>query len=336
MNDLARTIARATADAGKDYAFAQDHDRHRPAQVWFQTAPEGLVLFLVFYTQACRWSRCLGCNLPSLCCGQHVDYKALMAQVDHVFAQPEIKQTSAEIRKVIISNNGSVLDQETFSSTALVYLLACMNLHLPNVAVVSLETRPEYVEVEELEFLARVLAEGETVTQLELAVGMEAYDEHIRNDVFGKGLALQTLETLAALLGKHGFAIKVYYMQKPVPGLSDEAAVADVQRGIDYLADLGRRYQVPVNLHLNPTYAASGTPLAAALARGEFSPPYLRDVARAVVHARGSGLTVFVGLYDEGLAVDGGSFLRPEERDIQQALDRFNSDQDFTALADIC
>ena len=64
-----------------------------------------------------------------------------------------------EIRKVIVSNNGSVLDRETFSSTALMYLLAQLNIHLPNLAVLSIETRPEYVEIAELDFMARAIAE---------------------------------------------------------------------------------------------------------------------------------------------------------------------------------
>ena len=44
------------------------------------------------------------------------------------------------MRKIIVSNNGSVLDEVTFSSTALIYLMAKLNLHLPNLAVLTLET----------------------------------------------------------------------------------------------------------------------------------------------------------------------------------------------------
>ena len=102
----------------KTYHFDEAHDRSRPAQLWFQQSHEGEILFVVFYSQACRWSRCLGCNLPSLMSTQHIDYRSLIAQIDWMFADPLVMQRRQSIRKVIVSNNGSILDEETFSSTA--------------------------------------------------------------------------------------------------------------------------------------------------------------------------------------------------------------------------
>ncbi len=155
-------------DGGKHYAFDHGHDANLPAQTWYQESDEGLIFFIVFYTQACRWSRCLGCNLPSLSSLKHVGYKSLIRQIDHVFADQALIARKGDIRKLIVSNNGSVLDEATFSSTALMYLLAKINLNLSNLATLCLETRPEYVDLAELEFLARVLREGDTPTELEL------------------------------------------------------------------------------------------------------------------------------------------------------------------------
>ena len=56
-----------------------------------------------------------------------------------------------------------------------------MNLNCPNISVLTLETRPEYVQVSELQLLARAIKEGDTPTKLELAVGFEAFDDTIRN-----------------------------------------------------------------------------------------------------------------------------------------------------------
>ncbi len=323
---------KAPAASGKNYSFDEEHDERRPAQLWFQKSPEGDVLFLVFYSQACRWSQCLGCNLPSKCSARHVGFDALMAQVDCVFSDPEVRARRDFIAKLILSNNGSMLDEVTFSSTALIYLVAQINRHLPNVSVVTFESRPEYVDVAELEFLARALREGPTPTKLEVAIGFEAYDDRIRNQVFRKGLNLKSLEKLAAELVPYGFRLKCYMMQKPVPGMSDEEAVEDVRRAIDHLDGLAGRHGVAVNMHLNPTYAAAGTALAESFLRGEYSPPRLADVVRAVRHAEGKRLSVFVGLYDEGLAVEGGSFLRPGDEETVGRLERFNRTQDFGEL----
>ncbi len=332
----AEQIVANSRKAGKTYGFDEAHDENVPAEMWFQHSHEGLVLFVVFYSQACRWSRCLGCNLPSKMSRRHVGYRALMAQVDHVFRDPEVLRRRAAIRKVIASNNGSILDEATFSSTALVYLLARINLNLPNLRVLSVETRPEYVDFAELEFIARVLAESDTPTKLELSVGFEAFDEVIRNQIFDKGLSLETFQRLAADVAPYGYHLKCYFMQKPVYGMTDEEAVEDVRRGIDYLDQTSARHGINVNMHLNPTYVAVGTALEESFRNRQYAPPRLRDVARAVRHARGKGLSVFIGLADEGLAVEGGSFLRPGEEHLAEELERFNRTQDYDILDGIC
>lgn len=283
-----RQIIYGNDKAGKTYAFNQNHDPSQIAQMWFQTSPEGLVLFVVFYTQACRWSRCLGCNLPSKVSQEHVDYRSLMQQVDNLFADPEVQRRRNAVRKVILSNNGSVLDEDTLSSTALMYLIARLNQYLPNLSMLCMESRPEYVEIAELEFISRALAEGDTPTSLEIAIGFEAFDDHIRNDVFDKGLTLKVFESLAEKLARYHFSLKCYFMQKPVPGISDPDAVADIHNAIDYLSRVSKEFGATINMHLNPTYAATGTALETAFKAGDYLPPRLEDVARAAEAGRAS------------------------------------------------
>ncbi len=330
-----RQIAYGNKKAGKTYGFDQSHDPSRPAQMWFQSSEEGLILFVVFYTQACRWSRCLGCNLPSKVSQEHVDFRFLMKQVDHLFADPLVKSRSHEIRKVIVSNNGSVLDEDTFSSAALMYLIAMLNLHLPNLSALCMESRAEYVDLAELEFVSRALAEGETPTGLEIAIGFEAFDDHIRNDVFDKGLTLDIFESLAQKLASYNFSLKCYFMQKPVPGMSDAEAVEDIRQSIAYLSDVANNVGTQMNMHLNPTYAATGTALESAFLAGDYFPPRLEDVARAARAARDEKLTIFIGLSDEGLALPGGSFLKPDNEWMIEPLERFNRTQNFSILDDV-
>lgn len=329
---IERQIEAGTERGRKAYGFDEHHDSRKPAQFWFQESVEGEILFVVFYTQACRWSRCTGCNLPSRMSKHHVGFGDLMAQVDHVLDHPEVQARSQSLRKVIVSNNGSVLDEATFSSTALMYLVARLNLLLPNLAVLALETRAEYVDPPELEFLARALKEGATPTTLELAVGFEAFDDQIRNRRFLKGLTLAQFEKLCAMVAAHQFRLKCYFMQKPVPGMTDDEAVRDIHRAIEYLDGQATQHGLPLNVHLNPTYVATGTPLAQSFAKGEYVPPRLVDVARAALHARGRRLTVFVGLSDEGLACPGGSFIRPGDEAILGQLEAFNRSQDYDLL----
>jgi len=335
MDLITKAILDRSEKAGKTYGFDDKHDRTVPAQMWFQESDEGLILFIVFYTLACRWSRCVGCNLPMKMSSRHIPFKGIMAQIDHVFALPEVVAKREAIRKVIVSNNGSVLDEATFSSSALVYLLAQLNLNLPNLTALTIETRPEYVDICELEFLARALAEGETSTRLEIAVGFEAFDDRIRNSLFDKGLSLEVFERLVSRMAPFKFRLKCYFMQKPVPGISDEEAVADIQAAIDYLSDIASKHDIEINMHLNPTYAAVDTPLEEKFHAGEFTPPLLGDVARAALRGKGKRLSVFIGLSDEGLATQGGSFIREGDEELLEQLQRFNVTQDYGILEKI-
>lgn len=316
----------------KTYSFNEKHDKTKPSLMWFQESCEGLVLFIVFYAQACRWTRCLGCNLPSLGSLRHIDYKALVAQIDYIFFQPEIMERREEIKKVIISNNGSVLDEETFSSTALMYLMVKINLNFPNLAVLAIETRPQYVQPEELEFLSRALKEGDTPTELEFAIGFEAFDDEVRNKVYRKGLTLEAFEKFLREIANYGFRLKCYFMQKPVPGMTDEEAIEDIRQAIDYLGKMAETHKVKISLHLNPTYVASGTILEKSFKKGEYFPPRLIDIARAVLFAEGKNIPVFIGLSDEGLSCPGGSAIRENDGPIAAKLEEFNRTQDFNIL----
>lgn len=329
---ITKQIEHVTRQAGKSYDFNQEHQKNHPAGLWFQQSHEGVILFIVFYTLACRWSRCLGCNLPSVMSKTPIGFGSLMAQVDTCFSNPKVYEKQELIEKVIVSNNGSVLDQQTFSSTALMYLLARLNLALPNLKTLSVETRPEFVDLAELEFLARALVEGNSSPQLEIAIGVEAFDEVIRNEIYDKGVSLETVDKLAQQMAPYGFHLKCYFMQKPVPEMNDEEAIEDIHRAIEHLDKLANRFDLSVNMHLNPTYVAKGTILENAFDEGRYTPPTLADVAQAALFGKGKRLSIFLGLSDEGLAVPEGSFLREGDDELIEKLEQFNRTQDYDIL----
>lgn len=309
-----------------------EHDPHKPFHHWYQRTPDGLTLFVVFYSMACRYGKCAGCNLHRQMAAEHVDFRCLMAQVDYLFQMPDVAAQTERIRKLIVSNNGSVFDERTFSSTALIYLVAMVNMHLPSLATLSIESRPEHVDACELEFLSRALHEGSART-LEIAVGFEAFDDDLRNRHFRKGLSREAFEAFVRKVAAYRHtAIKTYFMLKPVPEMTAEQAIDDIAQAIRYLSQLSRRYNVPFNLHLNPTYVAAGTELEKAFREKRYEPPTLRDVARAVLPALGEPISVYLGLYDEGLAVEGGSFLRPGDEAARKTLEQFNSSQDYSLV----
>jgi archaeosine synthase beta-subunit len=342
-DSITEQILRANEDSRKLYTFDESHDAKKPAMWWFQESHEGLILFIVYYTQACRWSRCSFCNLPSLCSKFHVDYLSIIEQTHSVFHHPDVKAKWGKIQKVIVSNNGSVLDQETFSTMALFSMLVLLNKHVPNLGVLTLESRVEFVEMSELIMLGRGLEEGQTPTALEIAVGLEGFDDTLRNQMLLKGLHLEQLKELArdmeqAALGAdngktHDFRLKCYMLQKPVPGMTNQEAVEDVVRAGEFLGELARKHRdLRINMHLNPTFVSKGTVLEGAFNRGEFVPPILTDVAQAVLTTEELPITVYIGLDDEGLAVPGGSFRREGDAQVVTCLENFNRLQEYDWL----
>ncbi len=325
-------IVENSASVGKTYDFDDTHNARRPAEYWFQDSQEGRVLFLVLYGQACRWSKCLGCNLPSQMTRSHVPYDQLMDQIDYVFDEMLSSDEANGINKIILSNNGSVLDEQTFSTTALLYFVAKMNRHMPNVQALSLESRCEYVDEAELEVLSRALAEGSRKAVLELAVGFEAFDDQIRNDVFHKGMTLEMFEKTVVMSARHDFHIKAYFMLKPVPDMSEQEALADIVSGMEYLDTMARKHGVQINMHLNPTYVASGTPLEVAFREGRFSPPKLDTLRQAALASKHKKISLFLGLSDEGLAIEGGTFAGADDEELLERLEEFNRTGDHGLL----
>ncbi|MFC1669748.1 hypothetical protein ACFL20_05095 [Spirochaetota bacterium] len=325
-------IEKRTTESGKTYEFDESHDSRMPAQFWLQNPPEGLTLFIVFYTLACRWSKCTGCNLPSKMSRSHVFFGDIMCQVDYVFKEIITDEKKANLRKIIISNNGSILDEDTFSTTALIYFISMMNLHCPNIDILSIETRPEYIDWGELEVISRAIKEGETPTELEVVIGFEAFDEEIRNKFFVKGMPLKSFEDMVEKVAKYNFKLKTYFMQKPVPGISEEEAIEDIKKAIDYLDSIAHRFSVNINMHLNPTYVAYGTQLEEAFKDGAYEPPLLESVRKAALYGNGKNISIFIGLNDEGLAVEGGSFIRKGDESLVKKFEKFNHTQDYDLL----
>lgn len=307
---------------------------NRPVDVWTQESTEGKILFVVFYTQACRWKKCIGCNFHDNASKNHVNFEDIIDQIDHVFDNID----TSDINKIIFSNGGSMLDQETFSSTALMYLVYKLNRYHKNVKIISLESRLEYIEKCELEMLKRALLEGNSETELEIGVGFEAYDYHIRNNIFNKGLGLKDFEDFLEVASEYDYSVKCYFMLKPIPNLSTEDAIEDIHNAIYYLNECSKKYGVKINMHLNPTYVAKNTQLVKPFNDGDFVPPTLVDVAKSIIVAKdldNEDFTIYIGLSDEGLAVEGGSFIREGDEDLIEVLEYFNKKQDFGVIETI-
>jgi radical SAM enzyme (TIGR01210 family) len=306
-------------------------DKTRPLFHWYVDCALGKELVFALYTRPCRYGRCAFCALPSLSLGgETVAARDIERQVDFVLSQYTAEQLDV-VSQVSIYTASSSLDQECLPTRSLMYV-ALKVADLPQLAVLSLETRPEYVEDWELKALGNVLGRG---ARLEVAIGYETHDPVLRNEVLGKGLAAEELRTLMRLLADNGMTLKAYMMLKPHFSLTEEAGIREALDGLDELAALGAEFGVPISIHLNPTYIAKGCRLTTELVAHAYQPPELTSVITVVLAARQRGLPIYVGLDDEGMAIEGGTFRSTglSREAAVAALVAFNRHQDHMRLA---
>ncbi|MCP4805135.1 MAG: hypothetical protein GY913_04450 [Proteobacteria bacterium] len=305
-------------------------DPKRPLFHWFVDCSTGKELVLALYTLPCRYARCVFCSLPSLAeGGDRVRPQDIDAQVDWILSHYDKTQLD-QVTKVSVYTAASTLDQKCLPTRSLMYLLLKV-CDLPALKLLSLETRPEYVEDWELRMLSEVLGEG---IQVEAAIGYETHDPHLRNTVLKKGLTEKSLRMLMERLSSHQGALKAYVMLKPHHSLTEQGGVDEAIHGLDHLHGLGQEFGVPVSIHLNPTYIAEGCALTDELVAAGYEPPELTSVIRVAEESIQRGMPLYAGLDDEGLALKGGTFQSTgldAERAVAAILS-FNRHQDVARM----
>jgi len=334
------------------------HDPKKPIFTWFQDTPIGKELFVVFYTQKCEWSRCSFCALPSESATSLVHKDAIRAQCDHVFENLNSWQKRS-IKRIFLSNNGSMLNQEIVSSESLSYICQMAYKELPNLEIICLETRFDTVEDWELEDHLEDYASMHDIyikehriakepAQLQISAGYETQDTHLRNNVLCKGYSEEEVvsffELCKSVTDKHNqnnsrqvqILSDEYVMLKPAVGMTDEEAEIECFQTIAHLDALGEKYNVPMSIRLNPTFVAKGSVLYNEFQKGKYTPPTLKSVVNVLktCHENDVNIPIFVGLNEEGLSIDqSATFLRkPDDYKYMSALVKFNKDQDYEKL----
>lgn len=314
-------------------AWVRRHQREdRPNQYWFYHSLQGRGLFLVLYTRKCGFGACTGCSLHTLGCNDFIPNPAIMKQVSTCLDYELTQLERASIREVMLSNNGSVFDPRAMPVAALLFACAAAVDRLPQLKRIVFETRAEFVKSETLQLLRETLDASGRAIEMEVAIGVELFDERLRNKAYRKGLTDATLRTAIRHAAQAGSGLRCYFMYRPLPGMTPATAAEDIRKALGFLDEIASTSKSEITMHINPTYVASDTPLEEAFRRGEYEPVDLDEVEALLATLSGHRVTLYVGLNDEGLAIPGGSFLKPGCEESLARLKRFNRTQDFSAL----
>ncbi|GAA3580583.1 hypothetical protein [Kribbella ginsengisoli] len=284
-------------------------------------------LVISFYTQKCQFS-CSYCALPLASSNEPVAATDLNAQIDFVFASKT--DLLGRLEQLSFGNEGSALDPRRFHRESLHRLLD-YSTSIRRLAVLSIETRPEYVKGDVLEdILGRTNA-----TSVEVTVGFETQDDRIRREVLRKNISRRVMEERIRLLGDLGVGLTAYVMLKPAPGMTEEDGVREAVSTIEYLAALCDRAKVPFTAYLNPTYIAEGSLLARTRVRELYTPPKIQSVFKVLLASHRMGVPTYVGLWSEGLAGPAGDYRTYPDYDpqLRNAILEFGRTDDFGHLA---
>lgn len=283
-------------------------------------------LVVVFYTKRCQY-QCSFCTLPSTSASSDISTAGIQSQLEQAFATAG--EELAGIEMVSLGNEGSILDERTFSKEQLEYTLrSCANL--PSVKEIVLETRSEFVTEELLD----QISQWASPCKLTLKIGLESADDRIRNTILAKKMDLSAFESVVEMMGRKGVALASYVLMKADPAHGDAEAQEDARRTCEYLKELCGRTGTELTLRVNTMYRAEGSVWARWAADHGWKPPSIFDLAELMLEVHSEDVKVFAGLYDEGLATSDGHYeARPDfERWALETLEQYNKTMDVELL----
>jgi len=213
-------------------------------------------------------------------------YPPLVFKILYKLAYLETRRRRPE--ELFLYNGGSFFNHREIPKNFSDYLFQAVGKH-PSLKRIMIESRVEYITPERLNRAKQLLA-GKT---LMVGIGLESKDDHVRNHLIGKGLALKHFEKTVAVLKESKVGVLAYVFLKPL-GLSEEEAAADAWETIKYCHSLGID-----EVELSCAFIQEGTKMAAAYERGEFSPPTLWTIVEIIRKTASKGLTISIGNFGD-------------------------------------
>ncbi len=203
-----------------------------------------------------------------------------------------------QIREIDIFNSGNFLnDAEVPPDARLAILRTCAERETVRLLVI--ESRPEFVCSEKLTPLSSAVRRAGGDLALEVAIGLDAYDDLIREGLLRKGFSRADFERAVGVLAQLRIDLLVYVMLKPCE-LSNADALRDVVSAGEYVYRVAAASHVQARIALEPTSVVPATRLALEYASGAYTPPSLWLVKEAALRLAGMG-PLTVGLWDEDL-----------------------------------
>lgn len=214
---------------------------NRPVSFWIKEDRlmngKGKAFIIILRTRGCSWAlEHGGCSM----CGYIED-----ANLDNVPPGQLINQFEFALEKNIdqieadsddyvlkIFNSGSFFDDLEIPQPVLTHIYEKVK-KIKNISELVVESRPEFITNENLVNLNKMLPEK----YIEIGIGLESVDDHVRNTYIHKGLPYEDFLHAVKLCHNNNIGVKTYLLFKP-PFLNEQAAIDDCINSIKTLIDL--------------------------------------------------------------------------------------------------
>jgi archaeosine synthase beta-subunit len=217
---------------------------------------------------------------------------------DHILMQLEYALKSAKldlVEEVDLLTLGSLLNDREICSQTRRELLRSIS-EVDGIRRVSFESRAEYVTLDKLHESKQIL--GDRI--VELGIGLESSDDHVRNNIIRKGLSKEKFERVVGLLKDADMALLVYILVK-APHLSEQSAIEDALGSMEYVFEVAERIGVEARVALEPVFITTNTYLEKLFLDSSYKLVNLWSVVDILIKSHGMG-NIFVGLSDEDLS----------------------------------
>ncbi|MFX0037718.1 MAG: archaeosine biosynthesis radical SAM protein RaSEA [Promethearchaeota archaeon] len=271
-------------DALKRKINYKEEQLNRPISFWTKKdrlkSEIGREFTIILRSKGCSWalSRQGGCSM----CGYYLDATTkyvspsqLINQFDYAYNDKinEIIEDSYNYT-IKIFNSGSFLDENEISEEVRNHIYQKIS-EVEKFKEIVIESRLEYITSKKLE----EIRDNFNKKYLEIAIGLESVDDHIRNNFINKGVLLKDFESVLNECKEFDIGVKVYLLFKPL-FLNEQAAIDDCFYSIKKLISLGVN-----SISINPTNIQKGTLAEYLWFQNRYRPPWYYSLFKCIKKA---------------------------------------------------
>ncbi|MBY8980139.1 MAG: archaeosine biosynthesis radical SAM protein RaSEA [Candidatus Lokiarchaeota archaeon] len=282
-NLIVEKIKKFRSKAIKQKPNYEEKQLDKPISFWIKEDrllnKRGKEFTIILRTKGCSWA--LGPNGGCSMCGyvqdstfEKIDQAHIKNQIDYAFQEKLTEILEDEEDFVLkIYNSGSFFDDDEISESTRDYIFKKI-AKIPKIKELVIESRVDYITQEKL-----IKMKNSLDIYIEVAIGLETVNDHIRNAYINKGLLFKDFLEANRLCRINDIGVRTYLLFKP-PFLNEQTAIDDCVRSILKLAEL------KVNtISINPLNIQKNTLIEHLFYQKRYRPPWFYSLFKCIVKA---------------------------------------------------